>query len=67
MTRIGERVKAAEERPRRLEANNARQGAPRDGSERTERRQETRRNLFGRRCGMARVEKGELEESVFAG
>ena len=67
-TKIEERVKAAEERLKKLKAKNARDKARlRTVQKRTERRQETRRKFLVGAVVLARIEKGELEESVLRG
>jgi hypothetical protein len=67
-TKIEERVKAAEERLKKLRAKNAREKArARTVQNRTARREETRRKVLVGAVVLARIEKGLLEESVLRG
>jgi hypothetical protein len=67
-TKIEERVKAAEERLKKLKAKHARvKSRERTAQSRTARREETRRKFLVGAVVLARVEKGLLEESVLQG
>ena len=67
-TKIEERVKAAEERLKKLKAKHARAKArERTAQSRTARREETRRKFLVGAVVLARVETGLLDESVLRG
>ena len=67
-TKIEQRVKAAEERLKRLKAKHARARArERTAQSRTARRDETRRKFLVGAVVLARVEKGLLQESELRG
>ena len=67
-TKIEEKVKAAEERLKKLKAKHARAKArERTAQSRTARREETRRKFLVGAVVLARVEKGLLEESALRG
>lgn len=67
-TKIEERVKAAEERLKKLRAKSAREKArTRTVQSRTARREETRRRFLVGAVVLARVQQGLLEESILRG